>query len=659
MNKKIISEVSRISTLMGVKPLITEQAVPKFIKSLLSLGDDVVKKFYKTGDNVSDDLLRKVRNGESLSDEAIELLLRNINFKKLSKILIKRKLLGSNFDNIVDSVVDMINKKPENTEDILNRFDTVIDRIPFLNDAPEELIVALKREIRERIISRTSNISNIADTVLDPDNATENIGNGPGINSDDVIENVEQLSKKPGTINQIIQSLVKSFNLQDLQTVLRAWRRAFKKMDTLQAEFNVYAERMEQNIKSGLRYDAEFKKMQDILIAVKKTWGELPKVTYDQWVSQLPPSVQKAIKKGETGKEWTTFYQELLKKEEWVTPLFNETAAFKKLWPFRMPGSETKGWLIFKKPTADLGKRLRNLVIFKDPRTFEEMKNSLIINGVQQDIARTIVSKVVTETVLGPLFLATMGQFVRPISAAGEGLYNSLTDSDENWIDYNERDASGERSSNVFEIIKNDWIQVVKSLMPADVWEGILRIIDPTYIDEFINNVISPLITSEKTIEDSDIREKVKSFKDRKSAEYMQWYNQQTDEVKKVIDEYTKRFNGEVAEAVNTIEDTELGFKAFIIKTWKTKYKLSDKFGKTGNFYTINDGNETFYYVYNNQTKTFDDMTSFNNFIKTKWETDYKDTDKFTKEGDIYVVEVKDVGKFKYKYNGTTFTFIE
>jgi hypothetical protein len=287
------------------------------------------------------------------------------------------------------------------------------------------------------------------------------------------------------------------------------------------------------------------------------------------------------------------------------------------------------------------------------------MKNSLIINGVKQDIARTIVSKVVTETVIGPLFLATMGQFVRPISAAGEGLYNSLTDSDKNWIDYNERNDSGERSSNVFEIIKNDWIQVVKSLMPADVWEGILRVIDPTYIDEFINNVISPLITSEKTIEDSDIREKVKSFKDRKSAEYMQWYNQQTDEVKKVIDEYTKRFNGGVAEAVNTIEDTELGFKAFIIKTWKTQYKLSDKFGKTGNFYTINDGNKTFYYVYNNQTKTFDDMTSFNNFIKTEWGTDYKDTDKFTKEGDIYVVDVKDVGKFKYKYNGTTFTFIK
>jgi hypothetical protein len=52
-------------------------------------------------------------------------------------------------------------------------------------------------------------------------------------------------------------------------------------------------------------------------------------------------------------------------------------------------------------------------------------------------------------------------------------------------------------------------------------------------------------------------------------------------------------------------------------------------------------------------------IQNFKDYIKTAWGTDYKDTDKFTKEGDIYVVDVKDVGKFKYKYNGTTFTFIK
>ena len=152
MNKQIISEVSRISTLMGVKPLITEQPIPKAVKSLLSLSDDIVKKFYKTGDNVSDDLLRKVRNGESLSDEAIELLLRNIDFKKLSKILIDNNNLGSNFNSFIDSIALKISNNPKSAQSILGKLNTFFDSIPFLDDAPEELITALKSETRERIL---------------------------------------------------------------------------------------------------------------------------------------------------------------------------------------------------------------------------------------------------------------------------------------------------------------------------------------------------------------------------------------------------------------------------------------------------------------------------------------------------------------------------
>jgi transcriptional regulator NrdR family protein len=49
------------------------------------------------------------------------------------------------------------------------------------------------------------------------------------------------------------------------------------------------------------------------------------------------------------------------------------------------------------------------------------------------------------------------------------------------------------------------------------------------------------------------------------------------------------------------------------------------------------------------------DIKRFKDFIKTSWGTDYNDTDKFTKEGDIYVVDVKGVGRFIYKYDGTTF----
>jgi hypothetical protein len=66
-------------------------------------------------------------------------------------------------------------------------------------------------------------------------------------------------------------------------------------------------------------------------------------------------------------------------------------------------------------------------------------------------------------------------------------------------------------------------------------------VVDITFIDEFIKDVVGPIITSEKEIEDSKIRSKVRGFKDRKSAEYLQWYNQQSEVVKRTIDEYTKK----------------------------------------------------------------------------------------------------------------------
>jgi len=50
-----------------------------------------------------------------------------------------------------------------------------------------------------------------------------------------------------------------------------------------------------------------------------------------------------------------------------------------------------------------------------------------------------------------------------------------------------------------------------------------------------------------------------------------------------------------------------------------------------------------------------EDIKRFKDFIKTSWGPDYNDTDKFTKEGDIYVVDVKGLGRFKYKYDGATF----
>jgi hypothetical protein len=63
-------------------------------------------------------------------------------------------------------------------------------------------------------------------------------------------------------------------------------------------------------------------------------------------------------------------------------------------------------------------------------------------------------------------------------------------------------------------------------------------------------------------------------------------------------------------EVVNKIEDTELGFRDFIMNTWNDP--ITKKSQLTGN-------------------------------------------EIYSKDGDIYVVELKGVGRWKYEYNGTTF----
>jgi len=624
----LLEQLNRIQQMMGVSPKlimeagtvnpIIEKGAKQLWKTLEELFSGTIEKGTEKSLEKTLEELSNVAGKENvtalklISKGAGDIATKNA---KIIDFLTNNPVIKNNIERMLESdatyaealnkSTDKFIKDPEITKYLNDFYISALDRSGGdVEKAKELLLDVLKDDFTEQELKRYFKLvnveklpngefkiefkeetpaENIADTPITRENATDNsAGNGPGMESEEVIENIEELAKKPGTVQQIIQSLVKSFNLRDLQSVLSAWRRAFRGMDKLQAEFNVYADRMEQNIKSGLRYDAEFKKMQDILLAVKKNWAQLPKETYELWLSELPERVKKTMNGvGKTGQEWKFFYNELLKQEEWVTPILNEIAAFKKLWPLRMPGSKTKGWFIFKTPTEDLSKRLGNLIVFKDPRTFAEMKSSLMINGVKQDIARTIVSKVVTETVLGPIMLATLGQFVRPISAASEGLYNSITDRDANWINYNEPDASGNRSSNPFTIIKNDWLQVVKSLMPADVGEAAMDVVDPTWIDEFIKDVFSPIITSEKAIEESEIRSKVRKFKDRKSVEYLQWYNQQSEVVKRTIDEYTKKLKDGGNTIVEEIVNSEVGFRTWCLKEKKEFLKFENNVGYT------------------------------------------------------------------------------
>ena len=603
MNKKIISEVNRISTLMGVKPLITEQAVPKFIKSLLSLSDDVVKKFYKTGDNVSDDLLRKVRNGESLSDEAIELLLRNIDFQSLSKIIIDGKWLGSNFDTFVDSIVNKINENPKNTQAILDNFDTFIDNIPYLSDAPDELMVGLKNEIMDRIIRRTSkifDINNWDDLITLTDNEIQQLLN-LGI-WDKVVLNFESLFKPTQERLKSIQQL--AYNIQtttdaDLQTQLTAKLKkelewlykkntnnfvAMKKYFDLIGDTNPTWKSIWNKIKSqsdgGWDFYKSFGSVAQYVSTFNRIWGGITsdlKVLVETEKKIISKTVNKIAKKeitkvdviGNFWENFTTGSRRGLpnmsnKKYQEIIQLYGPTGA--KASYFRDLVVTTLKWNFY----VGFLVTLRNFIA-----------NSTYEDDIQRCVStNNIKSKECTELNKN-YFTKKMAEWSLKYRENPE----SSSDFIKNWI----LEIFGPKS-NLPNIVKDD-------LYYKKIAE--ISTLDPGLIGEAFNMFASIINLNDNPLRKKELLDSI--------DKQIKLANEKVETAKDKVDEAINNVD------VNDIVDTELGFKAFIVQNWIDP--ITKKSQLTGN--------ET-----------------------------------FTKDGDIYVVDVKGVGKFKYKFNGTTFTFI-
>jgi hypothetical protein len=592
MNKKIISEVNRISTLMGVKPLITEQSVPRFIKSLLSLSDDVVKKFYKTGDNVSDDLLRKVRNGESLSDEAIELLLRNIDFQNLSKIIIDGKWLGSNFDNFVDSIVNKINENPKNTQAILDNFDTFIDNIPYLSDAPDELMVGLKNEIMDRIIRRTSkifDINNWDDLITLTDNEIQQLLN-LGI-WDKVVLNFESLFKPTQERLKSIQQL--AYNIQtttdaDLQTQLTAKLKkelewlykkntnnfvAMKKYFDLIGDTNPTWKSIWNKIKSqsdgGWDFYKSFGSVAQYVSTFNRIWGGITsdlKVLVETEKKIISKTVNKIAKKEITKVDLIGNFWENFKT--------GSRRGFPKM-------SNEKYQKIIQQygPTGAKASYFRDLVVTTLKWNFYvgflvTLRNFIANSTYEDDIQRcvstnNIKSKECTELNKN-YFTKKMAEWSLKYRENPE----SSSDFIKNWI----LEIFGPKS-NLPNIVKDD-------LYYKKIAE--ISTLDPGLIGEAFNMFASIINLNDNPLRKKELLDSI--------DKQIKLANEKVETAKDKVDEAINNVD------VSVIENTELGFKAFIIKEWGTDYKISDKFGKDGDYYTVNDGNQTFYYIYNGTT---------------------------------------------------------
>lgn len=163
MERKLLNEIERIADLMSVKTILTEQPiVAKILNGLFkSADDDVARKILKTTDNSADDLIRKIRNGENLSDDALELLYRKIDYTDLSKTLLDNKALGSKFDSELQRLLNALKDDPSKKDAVLDGLNKYFDTLSDAEGFTPELIDGLKKETSNRVESVLKQVPNV------------------------------------------------------------------------------------------------------------------------------------------------------------------------------------------------------------------------------------------------------------------------------------------------------------------------------------------------------------------------------------------------------------------------------------------------------------------------------------------------------------------
>jgi hypothetical protein len=268
MKKKLISEVSRIQELMG-KSIISEQAtVPKFLKSIFAmLGDDAVKKSVKLLDDEVDNAINSLRKGETISDDILEKLLKNLDWSNISKTILDGKLLGSAFDSKIDEAIEFIKNNPSKYNSTVLQFNNTLDKLPFLQDAPVELIDELKIVLKSKIDDGIKGVSKVIDVSLD--DALRNLF---GQNIESIVEGTRS-----------VDDIIKEFLQQNGKTLSKFYN---------PNELKLYVEQMTGALRQVIEKSS---KLDSVYTDLSKVWGKMTLVQQREFAKKSIEGITKQI----------------------------------------------------------------------------------------------------------------------------------------------------------------------------------------------------------------------------------------------------------------------------------------------------------------------------------------------------------------------------
>lgn len=301
MKNKILNEIRRISNLMGNESILSEQIVPKVLKRFFSvLDDDAARKVLKATDNSQDDLIRRLRAGETLSDDAMEILLKVIDYDLLAKNLVDQKLLGDRLNANIEKIINVLKENPGRYDELTKRMDDAIETMGLNNEFPDELINAVKKDVKGRIDDGIGNASKAADDI-------------------DINEILGEMSKKASKVN----------NIDDFKVALKEFltenRSRLTPMFTSR-DIDRYVEEITGQLNVIISKGKNSKRIKNI----ESLWSRLPLSEKEKLATEaienitkkLPLNLKNAIGnprkfidriiKGSNGKfEWSTFWSNL------------------------------------------------------------------------------------------------------------------------------------------------------------------------------------------------------------------------------------------------------------------------------------------------------------------------------------------------------------